>query len=59
MEASVSEHTIMIVILGWVVLNVSFTGYLAYKVFRRSEQIEGIVAVTYLEARRALSQYRP
>lgn len=54
-----SEHTVMMIILGWVVLNVSFTGYLAYKVFRKSEQLEGILAATYLEARRALSQQRP
>ena len=33
-------------------------GYLAYRVYRKSEQTEGLIAATYLEARRALEQHR-
>ena len=54
-----SEHTIMLVMLAWVFLNVSFVGFLVYRVIRRTDHLEGVLAATYLEARRALSQYRP
>ena len=54
-----SEHGLMIAILVFVVSQVSFVGYLAWRAFRLSQQIEGLTAATYLEARRALSQYRP
>jgi len=54
-----SEHTIMMLMLGWAIVNVSFVGFLVYRVLRRTDQLEGIIAATYLEARRALSQYRP
>ena len=33
-------------------------GYLVYRVYRMSERTEGLVAATYLEARRALEQHR-
>ena len=33
-------------------------GYLAYRVYRKSERTEGLIAATYLEARRALEQHR-
>jgi hypothetical protein len=54
-----SEHGLMIAILLFVVSQVSFVGYLAWRAFRMSQQIEGITAATFLEARRVLSQYRP
>jgi hypothetical protein len=53
------EHSLMIVILVFVVSQVSFVGYLAWRAFRLSQQIEGLTAATYLEARRALTQHRP
>jgi hypothetical protein len=49
----------MIVILVFVATQVSFVGYLAWRAFRLSQQIEGLTAATYLEARRALTQHRP
>jgi hypothetical protein len=54
-----SEHTIMMVMLGWCFLNVSFVGFLVYRVLRRTDHLEGVLAATYFEARRALSQHRP
>ena len=33
-------------------------GYLAYRVYRNSERTEGLIATTYLEARRALELHR-
>ena len=54
-----SEHVILAGMLVFVVIQVSFVGYLAYRAHRSSQQIEGLTAATYLEARRALSQYRP
>jgi hypothetical protein len=33
-------------------------GYLAYRVYRMSERSEGLIAATYLEARKALPQQR-
>ena len=36
-----------------------FVGYLAYRVHPKSDQIEGITAAIYLQARRVLEQYRP
>ena len=54
-----SEHAIMFVALAWIGACTAFTGYLAFRVWRKTDQIEGIIAATYLEARRALSQYRP
>jgi hypothetical protein len=53
-----SEHAFLAVVLAFVVLQVSFVGYLAYRAFRISQQIEGITAATFLEARRVLSQAR-
>lgn len=54
-----TEHVLMIAILVFVVAQVSFVGYLAWRAFKLSQQIEGITAATFLEARRVLSQYRP
>jgi hypothetical protein len=36
-----------------------FVGYLVYRVHRKSDQIEDIIAAVYLQARRVLEQYRP
>lgn len=54
-----TEHVVMIVILVFVAAQVSFVGYLAWRAFRLSQQIEGITAATFLEARRVLTQHRP
>jgi hypothetical protein len=53
------EHALIVAILLFVVVQVSFVGYLAFRVHRASQQIEGMTAATFLEARRVLSQYRP
>ena len=49
----------MVAILVFVGTQVSFVGYLAWRAFRLSQQIEGLTAATHLEARRALTQHRP
>jgi hypothetical protein len=58
-EAVMSEHAFMILGLIIIGLECAFTGFLVYRVLRKSDHLEGIIAATYLEARRALSQYRP
>jgi hypothetical protein len=40
------------------IAGMSFLGYLTYRVYRMSERTEGLIAATYLEARRALEQHR-
>jgi hypothetical protein len=54
-----SEHALMILGLGVIGLECAFTGFLVYRVLRRTDHLEGILAAVYLEARRALGQYRP
>ena len=54
-----TEHAFMIAGLVFIAAETGFVGYLAYRVCRKSEQIEGITAAAFLEARRVLSQYRP
>ena len=54
-----TEHAFMIAGLVFIAAETGFVGYLAYRVYRKSEQIEGITAAAFLEARRVLSQYRP
>ena len=54
-----SEHAFMLACLAFIAAQVTFVGYLAYRVYRKSEQIEGITAAAFLEARRVLNQYRP
>jgi hypothetical protein len=49
-----AEHAL----LAFVVLQVSFVGYLAYRAHRTCQRIEGITAATVLEARRVLTQSR-
>jgi hypothetical protein len=56
---AMTEHVLMIAILVFVVIQVSFVGFLAYRAYQSSKQIEGLTAATFLEARRVLSQYRP
>ena len=53
-----NEHVILGAMLVFVVIQVAFVGYLAWRAFRLSQQIEGITAATFLEASRVLSQYR-
>lgn len=53
-----SEHTLQSLMLVLVALQVCFVGYLAYKAYRSSKQIEGLTAATYLEARKALDRSR-
>ena len=53
-----SEHAFLAAVLGFVVLQVSFVGYLAYRAHRSSQQIEGLTAATFLEVRKVLGQFR-
>ena len=54
-----SDHAILGAMLVFCMILTTFVGYLAWRAFRLSQQIEGMTAAVYLEARRALSQYRP
>ena len=54
-----TEHAFMIAGLIFIAAETAFVGYLAYRVHRKSDQIEGITAAVYLQARRVLEQYRP
>lgn len=54
-----TEHTFMIAALIFIAALTAFVGYLVYRVHRKSDQIEGIIAAVYLQARRVLEQYRP
>ena len=54
-----TEHAFMIAGLIIIAAETAFVGYLAYRVYRKSDQIEGITAAVYLQARRVLEQYRP
>lgn len=55
---TVTEHWFMASILAVNCLETLVAIYLAYKVYRRSEQLEGLMAATYLEARRSLERLR-
>jgi flagellar biogenesis protein FliO len=55
----VTEHAFMIGALTFIAALTAFVGYLVYRVHRKSDQIEGIIAAVYLQARRMLEQYRP
>jgi hypothetical protein len=52
------EHVVIIVCLTLGMLETAFVGYLAYRAYRSGQQIEGLTAATFLEARKALSQQR-
>lgn len=54
-----SEHAFMIGALVVIGFQCAFVGFLVFRVYRKSDHLEGIIAATYLEARRALSQYKP
>ena len=54
-----TEHVFMIAGLIFIAAQTAFVGYLVYRVRRKSDQIEGITAAIYLQARRVLEQYRP
>ena len=54
-----TEHAFMIGALIFIAATTLFVGYLVYRVHRKSDHIEGIVAAVYLQARRVLEQYRP
>jgi hypothetical protein len=54
-----SDHTILGAMLVFSMILTAFVGYFAWRAYRLSQRIEGITAAVYLEARRALSQYRP
>ena len=54
-----SDHTILGAMLVFSMILTTFVGYLVWRAHRLSEQIEGLTAATYLEARRALQQHRP
>lgn len=53
-----TEHWFLALMLFGVGVETAYVGYLAYKVYRSSQQIEGLTAATYLEARKALEQAR-
>ena len=53
-----SEHTLMLGGLVIIGLECAFVGFLAFRVYRRSDHLAGIIAATYLEARRALMQHK-
>ena len=58
-RSAVTEHVFMIGALIFIAATTLIAAYLAYRVHRKSDQIEGIVAAVYLQARRVLEQYRP
>ncbi len=51
-----TEHWFMAAMLVIVALQGVISLYIGYKVWRKSEQIEGVTAAVYLEARKILSQ---
>ena len=53
-----TEHWFLAVMLGVVGLEGLIALYIGYLVHRKSEQIEGVTAAIYLEARKILSQMR-
>jgi hypothetical protein len=52
------EHWFLAAMLAVVGLEAGVCCFMAYKVLRRSEQIEALTAATYLEARMALTRSR-
>lgn len=53
---AVTEHGILGVLLIFAILQVGFVGYLVYRVVRKSDPLEGMIAATYLQARKFLEQ---
>jgi hypothetical protein len=54
----VTEHWFLAAMLFLVGLEGLIALYIGYRVYRKSEQIEGVTAAIYLEARKILSQLR-
>ncbi len=44
--------------LVFAMIQVAFVGYLVYRVVRKSDHLEGMIAATYLQARKFLEQCR-
>lgn len=55
---AVTEHWFLALMLAVVGLEGLIALYIGYLVYRKSEQIEGVTAAIYLEARQILSQMR-
>ncbi len=53
-----SEHAFLAAMLAVVGLEAAWVGYMAYRAYRTSQQIEGISAAVYLEVRKILGQSR-
>ena len=53
-----TEHWFLATMLFLVGLETAVSVYFAYRVFRKSEQLEGVTAAIYLEARKILSEVR-
>jgi hypothetical protein len=53
-----SEHMIMMAMLFVSIVIAACVGILTWRVNRRSDHLEGIIAATYLEARRALERHK-
>ena len=53
-----TEHAFLAAVLAFVVVQVTFVGYLVYRVVRKSDHLEGMIAATYLQARKFLEQSR-
>ena len=51
-----SEHAFLATMLAAVGLEVAVVGYMAYRVYRISERIEGMGAALYLEVRQVLGR---
>ena len=52
------EHWFMMAMLGFVAMTGVISLYILYLVLRKSDQIEGVTAAIYLEARKILGQLR-
>jgi hypothetical protein len=57
-RSAVSEHAFLAAMLAVVGLEVAWVGYMAYRVHRTSERLEGLSAAVYLEVRKVLGQSR-
>jgi uncharacterized membrane protein AbrB (regulator of aidB expression) len=55
---TMSEHMIMMAMLFVSIVIAACVGILTWRVNRRSDHLEGIIAATYLEARRALERHK-
>ena len=53
---AMTEHTFMAALLIFGLVQVAFVGYLVYRVVRKSDHLEGMIAATYLQARKFLEQ---